>query len=347
MCGVAASGRRMNDSRRILVTGATGFVGAVLMPELIRAHGAHAVSAYVLPGEPIPASWAAANVRTYEGDIADAAAVSSAVEGHARVIHMAGLISYWRGDLDRLMRVNRDGVRCVVDACLRHRVERLVHISSVGAVGFHKNGDPADETTPFNWPSNIYYMTTKYEGQKVVEEAVRAAGLPAVILNPASIMGPGDHNPATPHNRLYRSICCGRLFGSFSGGLAVVDVRDLTAIILKSISRGRVGEKYLVVGANLRYPDVIKRISRVCGRRAFPVPIPAPLVMAAGGGLELASRLTKKRPLLTAAYGRLSGWRAYYSNDKSRAEFGHDYIPVEQTIADGWAYFRATFGSRR
>lgn len=337
----------MPDSRRILVTGATGFVGAVLMPQLIRAYGADAVSAYVLPGEPIPASWAAANVRVFAGDIADAAAVSRAVEGHAYVIHMAGLISYWRGDLDRLTRVNRDGVRCVVDACLRHRVERLIHISSVGAIGFHKNGDPADETTPFNWPSNIYYMTTKYEGQKVVEEAVRAAGLPAVILNPASIMGPGDHNPATPHNQLYRSICRGRLFGSFSGGLAVVDVRDLTATILKSLSRGRVGEKYLVVGANLRYPDVIKRISRVCGRRALPVPIPAPLVMAAGGGLELASRLTKKRPLLTAAYGRLSGWRAYYSNDKSRAEFGHDYIPIEQTIADGWAYFKSTFGCRR
>ena len=125
-------------------------------------------------------------------------------------------------------------------------------------------------------------MTTKYEGQKVVEEAVRAAGLPAVILNPASIMGPGDHDPATPHNQLYRSICCGRLFGSFSGGLAVVDVRDLTAIILKSLSRGRVGEKYLVVGANLRYPDVIKRISRACGRRALPFPIPAPL--GHGGG---------------------------------------------------------------
>jgi dihydroflavonol-4-reductase len=337
----------MPGRSRILVTGATGFVGAVLMPELVHEVGAEAVAAYVLPGEPIPASWARTGVRTFEGDISDAAAVSKAVEGHSHVIHMAGLISYWRGDLDRLRRVNRDGVQRVVDACLRHRVERLVHISSVGAVGFHKNGDLADETTTFNWPSNIYYMVTKYEGQQVVEAAVRESGLPAIILNPASIMGPGDHNPATPHNRLYRSICCGRLFGSFSGGLAIVDVRDLVALIRKALTGGRVGEKYLAVGANLRYPAVIKLISRACGRRAFPFKIPAPLVTAAGGGLELASRLTKKRPLLTAAYGRLSGWRAYYSNDKSRAEFGHTYLPAERTIADGWEYFQATFGGCR
>jgi hypothetical protein len=80
-------------------------------------------------------------------------------------------------------------------------------------------------------------------------------------------------------------------------------------------------------------------ISRACGRRAFPFPIPAPLVTAAGGILELTCRVTRRRPLLTAAYGRLSGWRAYASNAKSVAEFGHEYLPVERTIADGWAYF--------
>jgi dihydroflavonol-4-reductase len=259
------------------------------------------------------------------------------------VIHLAGLISYWKRDRVRVMRVNRDGVRCVVDACLRWNVERLVHISSVGAIGFRKDGLPADEETPFNWPRNLLYMVSKYEGQKIVEEAVRTHGLPAVILNPASIMGPGDHVVTTPHNRMYRSICESRLFGSFAGGLAVVDVRDLAALILKAVEKGRIGEKYLAVGANLTYPDVIRLISRSCGRKAYPFKIPAPLIAVAGGLLEAVSLLTGRRPLLTAAYGRLSGWTAYYSNEKSRREFGHAYIPVETTVADGWEYYRTTF----
>jgi dihydroflavonol-4-reductase len=331
---------------KILVTGATGFVGSVLIPELVRRFGASGITAFALPGDPAPASWAGTAIRVVWGDIADAEAVSRAVRGQDAVLHLAGFISYWKRDRDRLMRVNRDGAGCVAEACLRWKVGRLVHISSVGAIGFHKDGSLADEETPFNWPANIHYMASKYAGQKIVEDAVRSRGLPAVILNPASIMGPGDHVASTPHNRLYRSICEGRLFGSFAGGLAVVDVRDLTALILKALERGRIGEKYLAVGANLSYPDVIRLIARSCGRKAHPFKNPVVLIAVVGSLLEAASLLTKKRPLLTSAYGRLSGWSAYYSNEKSRRELVHEYIPVETTIADGWAYYRDTFAGR-
>jgi nucleoside-diphosphate-sugar epimerase len=188
-------------------------------------------------------------------------------------------------------------------------------------------------------------MASKRRGQDIVEEAVRDRGLRSIILNPASIMGPGDHDPTTPQNELYRRISRGPLFGSFAGGLAIVDVRDLVSIILKALEgRGRDGESYLVVGDNLRYRDVIRRISRACGRKAYPFPLPAPLLATAGRVFERASRRTGRRPLLTAAYGRLSGWTAYYDNAKSRREFDHVYIDTEKTIRDGWDYYRDTFG---
>jgi len=141
------------------------------------------------------------------------AAVAAAVRGHDRVVHMAGLISYWKGDEAKLEAVNEDGVQSVVEACLAEGVERLVHISSVGAMGFREDGTPADETAPFNWPADILYMTSKRRGQDIVERAGRERGLRAVILNPASIMGPGDHNPATPHNQLYKMMCGGTAIG--------------------------------------------------------------------------------------------------------------------------------------
>jgi dihydroflavonol-4-reductase len=330
---------------KVLVTGATGFVGSVLMPELIARYGASAVSAFVLPGDIIPATWRGGGVQTFDGDIADARAVSAAAAAHSHIVHLAGFISYWKGDEDRLRTVNEDGARSIVEASLAAGVERLIHISSVGAVGFHESGQPADETAPFNWPADILYMASKRRGQDIVEQAVRERGLRAVILNPASIMGPGDHNSATPHNELYRRISRGPQFGSFAGGLAIVDVRDLVALILKALEgRGRDGESYLVIGANLSYRDVIRRISRACGRRAYPFPIPAPLLIVAGLFLERASRRTGRRPLLTAAYGRLSGWTAYYDNAKSRRDFDHTYIDSERTVRDGWEYYRDTFG---
>jgi dihydroflavonol-4-reductase len=327
-----------------LVTGATGFVGAVLMPELIGRYGSGAIDAFVLPGDTIPATWRDSGARLFRGEIADRAAVAAAVRGHDRVVHMAGFISYWKGDEAKLKSVNEDGVRSVVEASLAAGVERLIHISSIGAVGFHQDGTPADETTPFNWPADILYMASKRHGQDFVERAIRERSLRAIILNPASIMGPGDHNPGTPHNELYKMISGRAQIGSFAGGLAIVDVRDLAAIILKALDgRGRDGESYLIVGANLSYPEVVKRISRACGRRAYPFRVPGPLFTAAGHVLELAARRSGRRPLITAAYGRLSGWTAYYDNAKSRRDFDPTYIDTDKTIEDGWAFYRDTF----
>lgn len=328
---------------KILVTGATGFVGSVLLPRLVRSSGASSVAAYVLPGDSLPAAWKDEPVEVIYGDITDGEGLARACRGRTHVVHLAGLISYWRGDFDRLLRVNRDGVRCVVEGCLEAGVERLVHVSSVGAVGFNKGGALIDEETPFNWPPIFHYMWSKFLGQRVVENAVRARGLQAVVLNPASIMGPGDHNPRTPHNRVYEAVYRGAMFGSFGGGLGVVDVRDVAAIAEKALTGGRVGERYLLVGANLTYRDVLRLIGRHSGRRVYPWRVPGAVLTAAGVAMETASLMTRKRPRLTRSYGALSGWTTYYDSSKSRRAFHHAYIPIDRTIRDACRYFEQNF----
>jgi dihydroflavonol-4-reductase len=300
----------------------------------------------VLPGDPLREGLEALlpeGAAVVEGDIASAADVDRFLEGGSAAIHLAGFISYWRRDKSRLDAVNVTGVRNVVEACIRYRVKRLVHVSSVGAIGFHEDGTLADEQTPFNWPDSFLYMTTKHAGQLIVEEAVGKGRLDAVIVNPASIMGPGDPVMATPHNQLYASVYRGTMAGCFAGGLATVDVRDLADIILAALEKGISGERYLAVGWNLLYTEVIRAMGRHAGRRVWPFVVPAPALTAAGFLLELVSALTRRRPLLTAAYGRLSGWATYYSNAKSRTAFGHEYIPFEKTVEDSCRYFERTF----
>jgi dihydroflavonol-4-reductase len=133
------------------------------------------------------------------------------------------------------------------------------------------------------------------------------------------------------------------MFGSFKGGLGVVDVRDVAAVIVKGLDRGRSGEKYLLVGANLIYPDVLRLIGRQARRKVYPIKVSAALLSGAGLSLELLSYITRKKPLLTYSYGRLSGWTTFYSNEKSRREFSHEYIPIEETIRDACRYFEKTF----
>ncbi|MFZ2054043.1 MAG: NAD-dependent epimerase/dehydratase family protein [Candidatus Aminicenantales bacterium] len=328
---------------RILVTGATGFVGSVLVPRLIQRYGPDSIAAYVLPGERIPASWNHEKIPVIRGDITERDRLLQAMQGRSHVIHLAGIISYWRRDFGRLMQVNYEGTRAVVNACLQAKVTRLVHISSVGAIGLKKRGEPINESTAFNWPPIFHYMMSKYLGQQIVEKAVRTKGLNAVIFNLASVMGPGDFILQTPHNQLYDRVYRGRMIGSFSGGLGVVDVRDVAALISKGLDRGAAGERYLLVGANLRYPDVLRLIGKYARRRVYPFPVPGALLSAAGLSLELVSFLTRKRPLLTYAYGRLSGWTTFYSGEKSRRDFAHEYIPVEETIRDSCRFFEKTF----
>ena len=329
---------------KILVTGATGFVGNVLLKKLPVFFPGAQVSAFVLPEDPFKRSLSQWDgVQIIEGDISDRKDVWDAVEGHTHVIHLAGLISYRMRDKEDLMDVNTRGVENIVDACRGHGIRKLIHISSVGACGFHKDGRLADEQTPFNWPSYFHYMISKHEGQIIAERAGRNNELQTVILLPASIMGPGDPNPATPHNKLYERIYKKGLFGCFSGGLAVVDVRDLVEIILKALELPIHGEKYLVIGANVEYADVVKAIAGHAGKKAYPFPLPGFLLSLAGGLLEFVGRITGRKPLLTYSYGRLSGWKVYYSNDKSREDFGHRYRPFGETIADSCRYFEENF----
>lgn len=330
---------------KILVTGATGFVGGRLLEELPKSFPDAEISAFVLPDDRHKSCLAKkySRLNIIEGNIANRDEVLHAVKGYTHIIHLAGLISYWKKDQEKLMAVNKTGVENIVESCLMHNDSRLIHISSVGAYGYHKDGCFADEETPFNWPDNFYYMVSKREGQNIVEQAIKNKGLNAVILNPASIMGPGDPNFSTPHNQLYNRIYNGLFLGCFSGGLAVVDVRDLVKIIIKALDSGRSREKYLVVGTNIEYSQVVKAIARCAGKKAYPFPVPSFLLSLIGALLEAVSFLTKRRPLLTCAYGKLSGWKTYYSNNKSKKDFNHDYIPFEKTIEDSCRYFEKTF----
>ncbi len=329
-----------------LVTGSTGFVGRRLVARLLETRPGDSLAALLLPGEPVPECFGG-RVEILRGDLRDPASVRAAVAGRELVYNVAGYISYWRLDRKAMEAVNVGGVRAVVDACLASGVRRLVHVSSVGAVGFRRDGGLASEEEPFNWPESIGYMATKRAGQDIVEAAVRERGLDAVIVNPASVMGPGDPGPGTAHNRLYADMYRRpAFFGTFAGGLAIVDVRDLVELILAAAERGRKGESYLAVGANVPYSRVLEIMAGKAGRRFVPFVAPPALLRAAGALAELASLATRRRPLITEAYGRLSGWTAYYSSEKSRRELGATYRSLEDTIGDGCAYYEERFLGR-
>ncbi|MEO0085397.1 MAG: NAD-dependent epimerase/dehydratase family protein [candidate division WOR-3 bacterium] len=319
---------------RILVTGAGGFVGTVLVPSLVKRYDPAAVRLFALPGENLPDEPPWPDLAVFRGDVRNPESLRPAVAGCDIVLNLAGLISYRLCDRQRLFAVNAAGAANVARACIAAGVRRLIHFSSTGAIGFLRSRIPATETTPYNWPGIFHYMASKRAGQEQVQRLAREHGLELMVLNPTAIMGPGDRNPNSPHNRLYGMISRTRIMPTFTGGLAVVDVRDVADAALAAIGAPPSTGPHVLVGANVRYSDVLRRIADALGRRLSLVPVPSPLMAASGLLLE-----PLPAPPLTLAYGLMSGWHCYYDGSMAAQSLRLRYRSFDDTITDACRYY--------
>ena len=226
-----------------LVTGATGFVGSAVARTML-ARG-HQVRLLVRPGSD-RSNVAGLQADLAEGDLTDAASLARAVSGCRYVIHVAADYRLWVPDPDAMMRANVEGSRALLLAAREAGVERAVYCSSVAALGLMADGSPADETTPVDEHKIIgVYKLSKYRAEQAVLALVRDQGVPAVIVNPSTPVGPRDIKP-TPTGKMIRDAAEGRMPAYVETGLNIVHVDDVAEGHALALERGRIGEKYIL-----------------------------------------------------------------------------------------------------
>ena len=310
---------------RVLVTGATGFVGRFLVRALVAA--GHEVTAVHRAGS---AAWRLDGlpVRHVVADLAQPGALQGAMDGIDWVFHVAGDLSWWRGHRARQWAVNVEGTRRVVAEALRAGVKRLVYTSSVAAVGFPEAGEVADERFPFNgYRLGIQYAISKWEAEQRVLEGVRR-GLDAVIVNPATILGDDAPRPGS----LVELAATGALPGWAEGGTNFCDIDDVVAGHLAAAERGRTGERYILGGHNVPYRDIIEAIATAAG---VPPPrrrVPGVAVWLAAWVLEAVALVGRRPPPLTRDHARLVGREMYYSSARAIQELGYSITPLSVTV---------------
>ena len=326
-------------SRPVLVTGATGFIGVWLCRELI-GHG-YRVHALVRAGSD-RARLDGLDVRFARGDLGDAASLVAAVaelgEG-AAVIHGAARISYRTRDGEAQWEANVEGTRRVLEACRAARVARLVHVSSVVAVGHARGRDHAlDEDAPYNGDElRCDYATTK----RAAEELVLAAAeeLDVVVANPGAVFGPGSE--ASNTTAFLQRVERGTL-GPFAppGSLAVVGVEDVATGLRLVLERGRRGARYVLSESNVELAELLARAGAALGRRPprFVVPLPAwRAVVAAAGAWD---RLFPAE-LATPQSLRLLGTHFRFDAARAREELGWAPRPFDEVLAETVGWMRA------
>jgi dihydroflavonol-4-reductase len=321
----------------VLVTGATGFVGANVA-RLLVADG-YRVRVLARPTSSL-AALEGCPVEVIRGDILDLGAVHPAVEGCALVFHVAADYRLWARDAREIYRNNVDGTRNVLEACARAGVERVVYTSSVGTLGLARTGEPGTEATPVALDDMIGpYKRSKFLAERVAE-AYAARGLGVVIVNPTNPIGPWEVKP-TPTGRMVMDYLLGRMFGTVDTGLNLVHVADVARGHLLAAHRGRVGEKYILGCENHSLAEIFRLLENITGIRAPRVRLPHALVLLVAMGNEGLARATGRPPRVPLAGVRMARKRMYFTPDKAVRELGLPQTPVEQALRDAVEWFVA------
>lgn len=323
----------------VLVTGATGFLGSSVARALVQ--DGHSVRCLVRAGSD-RSNLDGLAIDYALGDVTDLESVRRAVAGCDQVIHLAAIYASWMKDYRPMYRVNVNGTHKVLTACREAQVKKVVHVSSVAALGAHSapGKPPADESVAFNLSNaGAHYFIAKYQSEQVALDFA-SKGLPLTIVNPSVILGPNDRTP-TPSGQLILNVLKGKLPGYIRGGMNLVDVRDCARGTVNALERGRPGEKYILGNRNVTMKEFFDLIVRVAGYGKSPA-IRFPVFMAVQSGYaeELLAWITGKPPLNTAAWTRVGSNYLWWNSAKAVRELALPQRPAEESIADAIQWFK-------
>ncbi len=331
------SGGRKLRGMSILVTGGTGFVGAAVVralnargeqPRCLVRRGSDRRNLEGLAVDPV------------EGDLADGESLDAALRGCHALFHIAADYRIWVRRPAAMLQTNVQGTRRLMELALRHGVQRVVYTSSVAVLGKAAASAPADEETPVRLDDMVgVYKRSKYLAEAEVRRLQREKGLPVVIVNPSTPIGPGDVKP-TPTGRMVVAAARGRIPAFVETGLNVVHVNDVAEGHLQAYEKGVLGERYVLGGENLRLGEILAQVAALRGAPAPRLRLPRrplfPLAYAVEGWARLAGG---PEPLLTVDGLKMAAKPMYFTSAKARQALGYGPRPACEALEDAVGWF--------
>jgi len=317
-----------------LVTGATGFVGSHVARRLVTS--GESVRVLARAGSRRQAL-DGVSVEWVEGDLRDEGSLDRALSGVARVYHVAADYRLWSRHPQEIYDSNVTGTQNLLAAALRARVERFIYTSTVATIAVPREGELPDETNR----ASVDEMIGHYKRSKLLaeQEALRAAheGLPVIIVNPTTPVGPGDWKP-TPTGRIILDFLLGRMPAYVDTGLNFVGVEDVAEGHLLAAERGKIGERYLLGGRNLTLKELLDVLARITGLAAPKKRIPHSVALIAAYGDALFCRVSRREPRIPVEGVRIARHKMFVNDAKARKELGYQPGAVEAALerAVGW-----------
>lgn len=321
---------------RALVTGATGFVGSAVALRLL-AEG-FIVRVLARPGSD-RRNLSGLEVEVAEGNLTDAVSLRRACAGCDALFHVAADYRLWAPNPQELYQANVEGTRTLMQAALDAGVKRIVYTSSVAVLGIPKDGTPGDENTPVTVDDMIgHYKRSKFLAEEVVRE-MAGKGLPVVIVNPSTPIGPRDLKP-TPTGRVVRDAAAGKMPAYVDTGLNIAHVEDVAEGHWLAYRKGVVGQRYVLGGTDMSLREILAEIADIVGRRPPKVRLPHAVVLPIAYVSEGLARLTGVPPVATVEEVRMSKKHMFFSSAKAMRELGYTQRPARQALEDAVRWYR-------
>lgn len=322
--------------RTALVTGAAGFVGSAVVRAAL-AEGFN-VRAVVRAGSST-ANLDGLDVDVIRADARDRSAMRAALTGIDLLFHVAADYRLWAPDPESIIVANRTMTEAVMHAALDAGTARIVYTSSVAALAARTDGQPVDETAPLEPEQGVgAYKRSKIVAERLVEDLVAREGLPAVIVNPSTPVGPRDIKP-TPTGRVLVEAATGRIPAFVDTGLNLVHVDDVARGHLLAAAHGTVGERYILGGEDVNLADLLAEIAGRRGRKAPTLRLPRAPLFPVAFAAEMVARVTKREPLLTIDALRMARYRMFFSSQKARNVLGYTARPWQEGVAEALVWF--------
>ncbi len=322
-----------------VITGASGLLGGNLAAEL-RARRVHVRAIRRLSTR--LDHLADLDIEWVHGELDDRASLAHAFRGADVVFHCAALVAVAPRVTPGLRAANIDGTQLVIEAARTAKVARLVHVSTVSAVGLSTDGRPVSEDARWNFADyglDDGYATSKHEAEKLVRAAA-VNDLDAVIVNPTFMFGPRDARPSS--GAMIVQVVRGRAPAWTPGYNNFVDVRSVARGCVQAWERGQRGRRYILGGENLSYREAFTRIAKIAGVRPPWLPAPRLATLAAGYLGDAYQAATGREPLFNSVAARYAYTdRFQFTSARAEAELGYRAGPLEPAITDALAWFRA------
>ena len=321
---------------KVLVTGATGFVGGAVARALV--NSGIDVRVLARAGADLQ-NLQRLTVERVEGDLRDQASLRKALIGCRQLYHVAAHYALWAKDPAIFYDVNVTGTKNLLEAAREVGTERIVYCSTIGAIGLPPGGGLGTEETPVSIEQMAgHYKRSKYLAEQEVLKLAKA-GLPVVIVNPSAPVGAGDVKP-TPTGQVIVDFMKGRMPAYIETGMNIVDVDDVAAGHLLAMQKGRIGQRYILGNKNLMLREVFEILSRLTGVKAPTIKLPRLAIIPLAYLNQWIANLTGQPPRIPLEGVKMAKYKMHYDCSKAIRELGIPHTPPEVALEKAVRWFR-------